>query len=240
MTHPPDSSALPTDKNLDARQLISCWRDIGISGDRSCPELLAVTHCHNCPTYTQTARQLFDRPQSAAEPERQLAAQLEHRSSRPAASSEVESSSLGLFRLNHHWFALPAHLFQQVVKTRLIRPIPHRTSDKFQGLVNIQGELLLCINLKNLLNLDSPEPTLPAKTIPRLIIVEWENDRWSFVVDEFQGIESISPHQLITPPSTVLTSAHTFTHSLLHWNNATVNCLDEVLLFKALECTVLS
>ncbi len=235
MEAPPDSYAGPISKTVDAQFLTSCWRNIGISGDRSCPELAQVIHCHNCTTYTQIARQLFDRPQTEATTTRQTHPPTTNRAT---ANSEIESCSLALFRISQHWFALPAHLFQQVVTTRPIRPVPHRSNDRLQGLVNIQGELLLCINLKNLL--DIPEPETPNKTIPRLIIIQWENDRWSFVVDEFQGIESIAPQQLLSPPSNVLRSAHTFTHSLLPWNECTVNCLDEFLLFEALERTVLS
>ncbi len=232
MSPPPDSTALLT-HSLDARQLVSCWRDIGISGDRTCPELTTVIHCHNCPTYTQTARQLFDRPQLDLDP---------NTPNTPTPTpqhpnSEVENSTLALFRLGQQWFALPAHLFQQVVTTRPIRPIPHRSNAILKGLVNIQGELILCVSLKNLLDIPTEAPT---KTLPRLLILEWETDRWSFSVDEFQGIESIAPQQLITPPSTVLTSTQTFTHSLLPWNECTVNCLDEFLLFEALARTALS
>jgi chemotaxis-related protein WspD len=235
MASPPDSSARPN-KTIDA-QIVSCWRTIGISGDRTCPELTQVIHCHNCTTYTQTARQLFDRPQPPESTQSQTPNRPNPNSPNPSqANSELESSALALFRIGQHWFALPAHLFQQVVTTRPIRPIPHRSNDKLQGLVNIQGELLLCIDLKNLLDL--PETETPNKTTPRLIIIESENDRWSFVVDEFQGIESIAAHQLLTPPSNVLRSAHTFTHSLLPWNECTVNCLDEFLLFEALGRTV--
>ncbi len=212
---------------------VSCWRDIGIHGNRSCPELSHHTHCHNCPTYTHTARQLFDRPhpQSSDLSTPQSLPKHHH-------SSEVENSSLALFRICQQWFALPAHLFQQVLPQQTVRPIPHRSNPILKGLVNIQGELLLCVNLKNLL--DIPDEA-SNQGIPRLIIVEWETDRWSFIVDEFQGIESIAPHQFITPPSTVLTNTQTFTHSLLPWNEGTnVNCLDEFLLFEALERTALT
>ncbi len=235
MAPPTDSTALLT-HNLDARQLVSCWRNIGIHGDRSCPELPAVTHCHNCPTYTQTARQLFDRPVLESLESRVPITPSPHHST----TSEVQNTSLALFRIGQDWFALPAHLFQQVVTTRPIRPIPHRSNAILNGLVNIQGELLLCVNLKNLLHLPEPTNHLPLKILPRLIIIEGEGDRWSFVVDEFQGIETIAPQQLITPPSTVLTSTQTFTHSLFTWNDCPVNCLDECLLFEALERTALS
>ena len=38
-----------------------CWRVIGVSGDRSCPELEQFIHCRNCPVLAEAARSFFDR-----------------------------------------------------------------------------------------------------------------------------------------------------------------------------------
>ena len=35
---------------------------IGVSGDRSCPELKTFIHCRNCPVFAAAARTFFDRP----------------------------------------------------------------------------------------------------------------------------------------------------------------------------------
>ena len=39
-----------------------CWHKIGVWGDRSCPELAAVTHCHNCPVFAAAGRRFLDAP----------------------------------------------------------------------------------------------------------------------------------------------------------------------------------
>ncbi len=39
-----------------------CWNRIGVSGDRSCPELPSFVHCRNCPVFAAAARAFFDRP----------------------------------------------------------------------------------------------------------------------------------------------------------------------------------
>src|SRR5437764_404262 len=39
-----------------------CWHRIGVSGDRSCPELNSFIHCRNCPVFAAAARTFFDRP----------------------------------------------------------------------------------------------------------------------------------------------------------------------------------
>ena len=39
-----------------------CWNRIGVTGDRSCPELNTFVHCRNCPVFAAAARAFFDRP----------------------------------------------------------------------------------------------------------------------------------------------------------------------------------
>src|ERR1700679_1678049 len=39
-----------------------CWSRIGVSGDRTCPELNSHIHCRNCPVFATAARTFFDRP----------------------------------------------------------------------------------------------------------------------------------------------------------------------------------
>ena len=38
-----------------------CWRTIGITGDKSCPELATYIHCRNCPVLAEAARTFFAR-----------------------------------------------------------------------------------------------------------------------------------------------------------------------------------
>lgn len=38
-----------------------CWNQSGVEGDRSCPDLQTVGHCHNCPTYAAAGQSLLDR-----------------------------------------------------------------------------------------------------------------------------------------------------------------------------------
>jgi chemotaxis-related protein WspD len=39
-----------------------CWNQIGVRGDRSCPELATVGHCHNCPVFAAAGRRFLDGP----------------------------------------------------------------------------------------------------------------------------------------------------------------------------------
>ena len=223
-----------------------CWREIGISGDRSCVELTTLIHCRNCSVYTRTARQVFDRPL----PEREESVNGASHSALTLSplsdlddgrdpDDEMGRNAIAIFRLEQEWFALPATMFHSIVPWLKVRPIPHRSNDLLQGLVNVRGELLLCVSLARFLKVPKGSPSLAKR---RLAIIEWEGDRWTFPVDEFQGIETISPSTLLTPPANVLKASQTYTHSLLPWHdrtthhpiNRTINCLDETLLFDAL------
>ena len=231
-----------------------CWREIGISGDRSCVELTTLIHCRNCSAYTRTARQVFDRPL----PERDesvngsshsaftdlqfsdpFSNQFSDLEDGRSLDDEMGRNAIAIFRLEQEWFALPATMFHSIVSWRQVRPIPHRSNELLQGLVNVRGELLLCVSLAQFLKMPK---ALPSGAQRRLAIIEWENHRWAFPVDEFQGIETLAPSTLLTPPATVLKASQTYTHSLLPWHDRashhpidrTINCLDETLLFDAL------
>jgi chemotaxis-related protein WspD len=221
-----------------------CWREIGISGDRSCRELTTLIHCRNCSVYARNARQVFDRPRPDETTERAKSSQcdaideidampvnLDWSSTAGDPDDEMGRNAVAIFRLEQEWFSLPATLFHRIVPWASPRPIPHRSNHLLQGLVNVQGELLLCVSLAQLLELPKVDRPSPQH---RLAIIEWEGDRWTFPVDEFQGIETIPPPTLLTPPATVLRASQTYTHSLLPWNDRTINCLDETLIFNAL------
>src|SRR5208282_3282751 len=40
----------------------NCWSHIGVSGDRTCPELSCFIHCRNCPVFATAARTFLDHP----------------------------------------------------------------------------------------------------------------------------------------------------------------------------------
>src|SRR5258707_15888205 len=50
---------------LVALTVVDCWNSIGVKGDRSCPKLADVIHCHNCQVFADAARAFLDRPAPA-------------------------------------------------------------------------------------------------------------------------------------------------------------------------------
>jgi chemotaxis-related protein WspD len=128
-----------------------CWRVIGVQGNGSCAELQQFVHCRNCPVYSAAALQLLDRPlwpEYLREHTRHYA-----EARRPATPARL---SLLVFRLAHEWLALPTVAFQEVVERRFIHSLPHRRQGIVLGLVNVRGELIVCVSLARLLGLETP------------------------------------------------------------------------------------
>src|SRR6266571_5249989 len=92
-----------------AADVSDCWNRIGIRGDRSCPELPKVGHCHNCPVFANAGRQFLN----IASPE----GYLEEWTERLAAPLEQVASDLRgvlIFRLGDEWLALSVLVLVEV------------------------------------------------------------------------------------------------------------------------------
>ena len=194
-----------------------CWNEIGTQGEATCPELLKVIHCRNCPVYSQAAVRLLDRPllpdyrrewtECYAQP-KQL-----------AASSRT---SVLLFRIHAEWLALPTLAFQEIAEHRLVHSLPHRRQGLVLGLVNIRGELLICVSLGHLLGAEQASPShAPRRSYDRLLVANWAGNRLVFPADEVCGIHRFERSDLREPPATVAKSNPTYTQGLVSWQGKT-------------------
>lgn len=220
-----------------------CWRIIGVAGDRSCPELQSYVHCRNCPVLAEAAQGFFDRgaPPGYLDSWRVI---LEE----PAAEAETATSSVLVFRLDREWLALPTTALVEVTPARRVHSVPHRHGTPLSGLVNIRGQLELCVSLHAVLGLGvapaaNAEPTSAAGT-PRLIVVERTTgptpERWVFGVDDVAGVHRVGPADLRPVPSTVGQAAVRCSSALFEWQERTVALLDDLRLFEILHDTVSS
>jgi chemotaxis-related protein WspD len=220
----------------DVDPLASCWNRIGVQGDRSCPKLAEAIHCRNCPVFSAGGERLFQREvptDRLQEATRQLA-EAEEATSRDALS-------LLVFRIGPEWLALEARTVVEVVETRPIHRIPHRTSRLLLGVANIRGELHLCISLDVLLDIESsgdhgvPGPALSARPRPRFLVVEDGRDRWVFPVDDVEGIQRVPAGAMEPLPHTLERSAEYYSQSLFSHEHRRIGMLSPTRLFKALE-----
>jgi chemotaxis-related protein WspD len=222
-----------------------CWRIVGVSGDRSCPELEQFIHCRNCPVLAEAARQFFERP---APPGYLEAWQrvLEIPDERP----DSDATSLLVFRLDKEWLALPTAVLAEVTPIRRIHAIPHRTGTALAGIVNIRGRLELCMSLHAVLGVPGrpSQPVsddLPASAdqgLPRLLVLEHRSSkaaqRWVLGVDDVAGVHRVPAAALRKIPATVSQASSHCSSALFDDDSRSIAVLDESRLFDALARAV--
>jgi chemotaxis-related protein WspD len=221
-----------------------CWHRIGVSGDRSCPELNSFIHCRNCPVFAAAARTFFDRPAPEgylAEWTRWLAdsdglgpcgeetgaGEDDH----DETLAQREGVSVLIFRLGGEWLAFRTRAVTEVTTPRPVHRVPHRSNRIFIGLVNLQGQAQLCVSLHGLLGVDAPA------SLPRLVVLR-DRDRaetWAFGADEVLGVQRLPRSQWRSVPSTLINPAVGFSQAVLSWNGRSIGLLDEQRVFAALR-----
>lgn len=164
--------------------------------------------------------------------------EMTHIISTPRCVVESSIQSVVIFRLGLEWLALPTGIFQEVTERSRIHKLPHRLDGILSGLVNVRGELLLCVALDVLLGLSKSPEELREKdkqSKERLLVCNRGGDRLAFIVNEVHGVHRFHPRDQKDVPATVARAAATFTVGLLQWMDKTVGCLNDELLFYALN-----
>ena len=213
-----------------------CWNQIGVRGDRSCPELKKAIHCQNCNVFEAASQAFFDRPQPP-----------EYRSELTRLLAELpkvqESGSLPVvvFALGEELFALDTRRFVEVTGARRVHRVAHRSNRVFAGLVSINGQLELCFSLANLLNVGSKKAASGASAgsppdEARLIVIEDDkNRRWVFHADRVLGVERMPDAAFCEPPATVVQDTAGHVSRVIVWNEKRIGYLALEAIFDALE-----
>jgi chemotaxis-related protein WspD len=149
---------------------------------------------------------------------------------------EGDERSVVVFRLGLEWMSLSTTIFQEVAERSLVHRLPHHVNGALAGLVNVRGELLLCVGLDVLLGLGKLPPANRSNehtSKQRLLVCNRGGDRLAFLADEVAGVHRFHPRDLREVPATVAKSSATYTVGLLQWMDKTIGCLDDELLFYA-------
>jgi chemotaxis-related protein WspD len=211
-----------------------CWNRIGVSGDASCPELRQHVHCHNCPVYSAAARTLLQREL----PEGYLQDATVHFAQKKVLEEE-DAQSVVIFRIGPEWMALPTIVFQEITDGCPLHSLPHHRGGALLGLANVRGELLLCASLAKLLGVEEDSAAKQGAASRRMLVIRYKGWRLIFPVDEVFGIHRHTRQDLKKLPETVSKAENAYTKTAFAWRNLTVGCLDEELLFQALNRSVL-
>jgi len=146
--------------------------------------------------------------------------------------------SLVIFRLGTQWFALPTQVVREVTEVRTIRSIPRRNTEVLLGLVNLRGELQLCVSFNSLLGLESEQRRTRAKDrrgTARLVVIEKGGDRWVFPADEVPGVFHFAPREFQEMSMAPAEGAALACKGMVRWLEKQVGYLDETVLFDTLK-----
>src|SRR5919198_3790598 len=124
----------------------ACWNSIGVRGDGTCPELARHVHCRNCRVYSDAALELLDGVPPAG-----YRAEWTTALAKAPARHEPDRTSVLIFRIGAEWLALSTALVQEVITPRRVHSLPHRAGGVVAGLINVRGELVVCVSLARLL-----------------------------------------------------------------------------------------
>jgi chemotaxis-related protein WspD len=204
-----------------------CWQRIGMWGDLSCPELLQYTSCNNCPVFSSAGRRFLDAP-----PPDDYAAEWAQRVA--ATEDEAAAGSQGalVFRLGDEWLALAVSVLVEVTEPRSTHRVPHR-GGLLAGLVNVRGELHLCVRLDLLLGIDAP--TEARVDHPRLISIRKDAEGWIFPADEVDQVHRMPAGDLRSVPPTLSRSSARLTRGVFTTSGRAIGLLDDERLFQTLR-----
>lgn len=218
-------------------KITNCWKKIGIFGDSTCPKLSELIHCRNCIEYNKAGRSLFNR-----EVTNEFLEETTKNLTDVKKIKTLDFISVIIFRIENEWLALRTIYLQETTNMRPIHRVPFRTNNVFKGIVNINGELLLCVSLTNIME-NTSEETRDLKdenTYKRMLVIHKNNERYVFPVDEVLGIYRISSNEIQGVPATISKSPSSLIEGIFNLNENKVGLLGEDRFLQALKRSLVS
>lgn len=151
----------------------------------------------------------------------------------------INEHSVVVFRLNEEWLAISTLIFAEVATRRKFHHLPHRSSRILLGIVNLRGQLKLCISLSNLLEIANTNDRKENEKYNRMMAIKKDDMQWIFPVDEVYGIFRCNFSHLQNVPVTITKSNANYLKGVFAWEGKSVGYLDEDLLFSHLQRSVL-
>lgn len=144
-----------------------------------------------------------------------------------------------VFRLGPEWLALPNEVVDEVLVPRAVHSLPHRHGGTVRGLVNVRGQLTVCVRLEQLLQLNVAAAKAGRagnhRLGPRLVVLMSRGQRVVFEADEVHGANRFDPETSRDVPATVAHAMASFTTGVLPWGDYTLGQLDAELLLHAIN-----
>lgn len=148
-----------------------CWAKIGLWGDASCKRLADVVHCRNCGVFKDAARARLSDSAPGGGP-------------CPAGpKNAAEVKSMFLFRCAGGDFALEPSFVGEITPAAAVHKIPHRAADAIEGISNINGDLVLVVNMQKALGLGGAES---AREL--MVLCKADGEKFAFAAGEIVGV----------------------------------------------------
>lgn len=191
----------------------------------------------NAPEQAAAEREAMLRLLDRTAPEGYLA-EWQRRLRQPPEEERLDTRGALVFRLNHEWLALEAAAVHEIVADSPVHRIPQRTNAVLRGLVNVRGELQLCVSLHALLGLQSPDgeaTTFSRRVHPRMVVFAGPEGAFVFRSEEVYGVQPLDEAALQAAPVTVGKAMATYTRGLFDFKDTKVGLLDHELVLHALR-----
>lgn len=176
----------------------------------------------------ERTREFFERPPPEGYIEEWTA-----RLAQPAVVPESDLHSLLIFRLGAEWLALPTGCLVEVTAPQPVHSIPHRTNAALLGLVNIRGQIRLCVSLHEVLGVDRAGVG-GQSPLTRMVIIQDRGEQWVFPVEQVERAVRFAGNLLRPAPSTLRGASH-HTRAVFEWKGKTVGELDHERLIQSLR-----
>ncbi len=155
---------------------------------------------------------------------------------------DLDTISVLVFRLGHEWFALSTACFKEATYRRQIHHVPHWSGSLLYGIINLNGELRLCVDLYRLLGIESAPSSLfesmPYR-VDRMMAIKKDGDFWAFPVDEIAGIHVWKHSAIENVPANINKSTTNYLKGIMRNEDKHIGLLDEELLFYSLRRSIL-
>lgn len=146
-----------------------------------------------------------------------------------------------LFRIGREWLAFPALYLNEVTNSKVIHRIPHQRNTIFKGLINLRGQLRICINLGHLLEIKEVVEVGKSHVLKyqRMICIGKDGSQWIFPVDEVSGVFHFNVDHMENVPVTVVKSKVNYLKGVIPLDGKNIGFIDEELLFASLQRSLL-
>jgi chemotaxis-related protein WspD len=152
----------------------------------------------------------------------------------PKAVEQRGSRTALIFRLGAELLALPTTVVREVVEPRPLHTLPHRRGAVL-GVINVRGELLVCIDLPRALGFAVETAEANAQSAPRFLVLRRETVAVACPVHEVLGVHRFFESDVQSLPATVAKAASRYSQHVFTWHGKPVGLLDEHLVFPTLK-----